>query len=551
MKRRSFFLTLALGVILLLSLSGLSIYWILAQSPLNLLQGGVMAEPVAAVLVPRQAPVMISLLVSPEHLETFSQLIASPANRRRSQVEIEDLETSILAKTGLNYEQEIQPWLGDEITLAVTTLDLDRNAENGTQPGYLLAVKTKDEELAKEFLGQSYSKQAIAVNTDLVFEQYKGINIISQTGNVGLGASAVVGDFVLFANEPKVLRDAINNIQTGENLKNAPYYQDALRTIEEPRIGIVYANIPTLSAWLARTNVPENPEVSQMLTVALSLKSSGLVAQNALIGVAGTNQAPILNQPVGALDYIPEDSIITAASTNLAQFWTQVEDGLAENSPLQQLSKQLVSRLEKPLGLDLPADIFSWVQGEYSLALIPHEDGKQPDWLFVVEKTPGVAEAIARLDELAQQQGYSVGNLPLFETTVTAWTKLATATAKSPKNLARLTAQVRGVHTTQGKYEILATSVEAIAQALTAKDNSLVNSDKFQRAIAAIPTNNDGYFYIDWRQSEPLINEKLPILRVLELAGQPLFKNLRSLTISSQGSTQEIRRATLYFNLGS
>jgi len=46
----------------------------------------------------------------------------------------------LLANTGLDYRRDIQPWLG-EITLAVTTIDIDRDAQNG-QPGYLMALAT-------------------------------------------------------------------------------------------------------------------------------------------------------------------------------------------------------------------------------------------------------------------------------------------------------------------------------------------------------------------------------------------------------------------------
>jgi hypothetical protein len=556
-KSRNFFLILATVAAVSLSIAGGGLYWILAQSPLVLLKGGVTQEPTAALFVPKQAPAMVSLLVNPDRIESFAQLTAYPKNRRRSRQEIEQVETSLLANTGLDYQKEIRPWLGDEITLAVSSLDFDRDRANGVRPGYLLAVKTKDPELSREFLQLSYSQQAIAGTFDLVFEQYKGINLIYKRPlqpalKTSFLASAVVGDFVLFANDPKVLRDAINNVQVADlNLKNSPYYQEALQNINEPSIGVVYANLPAVSAWIANAPVPETPEVRQMLAVALSLKSQGLVAQTALIGVAGEeNQAPALAAPVGALTYVPDDSILTAAGENLKQFWTQIETGLDRDSPLQQVLNRAINSLEEPLGVELPQDIFSWVVGEYSLALAPHPDEGEPDWIFVAEKTADSENAIAHLDELAKEQGYSVGNLPLQDKTVTAWTKLSTSSDTRAGNLARLEAIVRGVHTSVGKYEIFTTSVEAMSKALQGAELSLSSSNKFQQAISALPKENDGYFYIDWNQSEPLLETKLPLVRVVELAVKPLFQNLRSLTVTSQGSQNTIRRATVFFNLG-
>lgn len=558
MKIRAFYSLLAIAVLVLLSLFGGSLYWILAQSPLALLQGGVMTQPQGAVFVPKQAPVMVSLLVNPDRLEAFAQVTASPANRRRSHQALQQVESSLLAATGLDYRREIQPWLGNEMTLAVTSLDFDHNEKNGTQPGYLLAVSTKDAQLAKEFLQLSYSQEAIAGNYDLVFEPYKGVNLIAARPlkpkrNTRFLASAVVSNFVLFANDIRVLREAINAVQVPNlTLNSADVYQSALKTITDPRIGIVYANFPALSAWLSNLPIPELPEITQTLTVTFSLKSQGLVAQTALIGVTGeANQSPALESPVAALDYLPDNSILAIAGTDLHHFWQEIQTGLDPESPLQLVANKGINLLNQRLGLNLPEEVFDWVQGEFSLALVPNPDGGNPDWLFVAEKTPDreFTPILEHFDQLAQEGGYSVGELPLLDTTVTAWTKLQTATEKT-KQLARLDAQVKGVYAQTDRYLFLATSIEALSQGIAPKKTSLIESKRFQKAITALPTANDGYIYVDWNQSEPILTKNLPLVRVAELAVKPFFNHLRSLTLSSQGSDNRVRRATIFFNLG-
>lgn len=559
-KRNSFFITLGISVALLLLVNAITFSWIIGKSSLSLLAGGVTREPIASIFVSRQAPVMLSLLVNPERLESFSQYIASPANRRRSHQELKDLEKTLLANTGLNYDQEIQPWLGEEITLAVTTLDYNHDKSDGVQPGYLLAVATKDPELAKEFLQVSYSRNAIANTSDLVFDQYKGINLVHQRPSKVISSrnftsSAVVGDFVLFANEPKILRAAINNAQVPDlNLKNSPIYQNSLQTISDPRIGVVYANLPTLSAWLDNSPAPETPEALQTLAIGLSIKSEGLVAQTALIGVTGEeNQPPVLSELVGALAYLPANSMLAIAGTNLDQFWQQVETGLDSNSPLQQLLTQLLNRYQEPLGLNLPKDVFSWVKGEYSLALVPNEQGMQPDLVFIAERMPDVEidPAIAHLDQLAIAQGYSVVDLPIEKTKVKTWTKLITNTTL--EETARLGAIIKGVHATingTNQYEIFTSSVAVMEKVLSQTKRTIVDSRTFQQAISAIPTENDGYFFVNWHEIQPLLEQQLPIVKVAEFAVKPLFKNLRSLTLSSQGSENGVKRATIFLNLG-
>ena len=551
---RSFFVALGTGVLVLLLIAASSLYWILSQSPLNLLKGGTLKEPSATIFVPRQSPAMVSLLVNPERLEAFGQLAATPSQRRRSRLEFAQIKESLLANTGLDYQSDIQPWLGDEITLAVTSLDVDRNPENGVQPGYLLAVNTKDPELAREFLQLSFSEQAIAGTSDLVFEQYKGVNLIYRrslepSSKRKIVTSAVVGDFVLFANYPKVLREAINNVQaTDLSLNASSSYQEALQTIESARIGIVYANLPALSAWVVNAPAPET-EAQQLLTVAMSLKPGGLAAQTALIGVASDDQEPALSTPVEALQYVPADSVLTAAGTDLNQLWQQIETGINPNSPLKQLFSRGISALEAPLGLNLPEAIFSWVQGEYALSLVWVPEQQSFDWVFVAEKAPNanVEEALTELDKLAKVQGLSVGTLPLLDRDVTAWTRLVTVSDRGQGAL-RLDAQVQGVHTSTEQYEIFATSLETMAQAL-GKTSSLLKTEEFREAIAPLPSENDGYFYIDWKRGKPVFEQQFPLIEIVELAGKPLFNHLQSLGISSQGSENGIRRATVFINL--
>ncbi|MGK7957096.1 MAG: DUF3352 domain-containing protein, partial [Crocosphaera sp.] len=511
------------------------------------------------IFLPKQAPVMVSLLTNPDRLDGLGRFIASPEKRRRSHQEIRTIEKTLLAKTGLDYQTQIQPWLGEEITLAVTSLDYDHNPNNGIKPGYLLAVSTKDKQLANEFLQASYSTEAIAGTSDLVFESYKGVNLIEQQNpnlkkNTPLSATAVVGNMVLFANDIQVLKESINNVQVPDlNLKNAPGYQKALKTIVDPRIGIVYTNFPALSAWLANLPIPELPEITQTLTIALSIKEDGLVAQTALIGVSGEgDHSPILSEPVEAFSYLPENTILTAAGTNLNQLWQQVETGLDQDSPLQQLLNRSISYLEEPLGLNLSKDVFPWVKGEFSLGLVPKEEGGEADWIFVAQKSPDVAmdEILEQFDQQAEKAGYTVGTLPLLDTKVTVWTKLKATVNPNKKKLASLEANVSGVYGNIGDYVIFSTSIEGISQAISSDFPKLIETEEFQHVIEGLSPENDGYFYINWQKSEPILTEKLPIARVVEFGVKPLLRNLRALTLSSQGSQDDIRRATIFFNVG-
>lgn len=604
MKLRSFFSILVASVLVLLLVGASGFYWITARSPLALLRGGPTDGPDAAMFVPKQAPAVVSLLVNPERLEAFGQVVAAPGARRQAKAEIEQLKQGLLANTGLDYKQDVEPWVGDEMTLALTSLDVDRDAKTGQQPGYLLAIATQNPERSREFL-QVFWQQRAAKGTELVFERYKGVKLIysqsepvvqpqkpdSKRGNkkqrqepnltpaqsATTLATAVVGDrFVLFANQPKVLRDAINNVQAAElGLSSSQTYQRALQSFQQRQVGLVFLNLPQLATWSGQVAAADGTEANHLyesVAIALGLNRKGLLAETAFLVAPGQTlpaATPALSKPTGALEYIPDSSSVVAAGTDLKQLWAQISNGASSYATLAQLINQPLANLQNTWQLDLPQDIFSWVQGEYALALLPRPEqkpeqqlGQQPDWIFVTQRTETATTAIANLDTLAQERGFSVGPLTLADRPVSAWTKLGSNLLKPagkengkaqktngtpPTNV--VAAEVEGVHATVGNYEIFATSVEAMEQALQANNHAFTDSPGFKAAIATLPKDNNGYLYIDWTNSRSLLEKQLPILRLVELAGQPFWSHLRSLTVTSLGGETGVRRGEVFLNL--
>jgi hypothetical protein len=141
----------------------------------------------------------------------------------------------------------------------------------------------------------------------------------------------------------------------------------------------------------------------------------------------------------------------------------------------------------------------------------------------------------------------NVGPLTIGDRTVSAWTRLTTAKAISqPLNLR---ADVQGVHASVGNYELFATSVAAMDSALKATERSLLTAETFKHATTSLLKPNNGYLYLDWDASRPVLEQRFPALRVLELAVKPFFNRLRSLTLSSYGVQSGVQRGGMLVQL--
>ncbi|MEH2425018.1 MAG: DUF3352 domain-containing protein [Nostoc sp.] len=548
-RQRSFIGFIVAGAIALLVIAIAGFYWFFAKSPANLI--GSTSGPSAAIFVSKLSPVMVSLLANPDRLQALER-----------EEELSKLKTSLFAKSGIDYKQDIQPWLGDEITLAITTLDIDRDRENGQQLGYLLALATKQPEKSREFVELLFSKRALA-GANLAVEQYKGIKLISDNSppEQDLLAGAVVGEgFVLFANDPKVLRDAINNVQAPDlNLTSSSEYQKATKEVPKGGLAVAFLNLPIVAKWQG-LELPEQLYNSQIISLALNPK--GLLAETTFLTSSEilAPSAP-LSKPVGALQYIPASAGLAISGSNLSnlgnsdlgKLWKQA------TATLYGSKEDVVFRLAKPLadvqkswGINFPEDIFSWVEGEYAIALLTAKEQITPDWIFVVEKSEAVEQGVARLDAIASSKGLSISPLTIDKQKISAWTELTTATKKTNVKEGAsfsIETKVRGLHTTLGNYEIFTSDLETMNEILTAKNNSIIDNPNFKDSIAAIPLPNQGYIYLDWTKSQNLLERQVPILKLVEVLGKPFFNNLRSLTVSSYGTDTRSLKGGVFFKL--
>jgi len=371
------------------------------------------------------------------------------------------------------------------------------------------------------------------------------------------------------------------------NLSNAKPYAQALDTLTQPRIGLTVVDLPQLTAWLEGSasesavnatgksqalNVKQEAiaQKYQTLAIALGLHPLGLMADTALLTADGkvTSNTPSLTQPIAALQYLPVASPFSLSGTHLDLTWSRLSADVAGYQVLSKLLNQPLDAVRSRWQLDLEKDVFSWVKGEYALGLLPNFTAEpitktknkkqsaerrspkalQNDWIFIAQRSIGDADqAIAHLDDLAKTQGLSVGSLPLGNQTVSAWTRLSSTSGKNQAKT--LQAEVQGVHATVGNYELFTTSIEAMDRALQAGGDSLKNSDRFEQAIAPLLQPNNGYVYLDWTEAKAILKRQFPILKIIELAGKPLFNHLQSLSLSSYGMESGVQHSGVFLKL--
>lgn len=562
-----------LAAVLLLLLIGIGGFWYLrANSPLSLLSGGDRPIAAATAFVPARSPFTLSLLTRPERLIALQQAIALPAQRRPTDREISQIKQSLLETTGLDYDRDIQPWVGSEITFALTNADLDFDSANGQQPGYLLAlaIAPGQQQQARDFLQTLWQQQSLTTGSPPHSQQVSGVRVLylsdgqrhskealpsrpqlngrSQTLTA---ASALVGNqFVIFANDVRVLQRSIRATQTAANLAQSRTYRQAVAQLPDQRIGLAYFNAAELgkisSGQLSSVepSLHRSADRTAFTAVSLGVTRTGLVA-HARLSDQLLNQLPAAaarSRPEAALKYLPADSVIALASRDLSQLAPTLAaagfpnrllpDFLFLGQPLA--SENAVAVSSTPQSAQLSPELWNWATADYSLGQV--SVGQSPDWVLAVARD---AKGIADLDQAVIAQGYSAVPIGIGADEAIAWTRFR---VRPQRRLAAnsLETEILGLHLQQGDYEIFASSPAAMESALAAPQNPLLKASRFTEAVAPLPTPNKGYLYIDWPAIAPTAERALPILNLIDVVARPFVSHIQTLAAAREDETASI-----------
>ncbi|ELS33281.1 MULTISPECIES: DUF3352 domain-containing protein [Pseudanabaena] len=552
MKIKSVFVGIAVVGVLLLVLSFSTVAKVLGANPRDVLLG-VKTQPQAVNFLPQRSPLFWSFLINPERLELFSQLAVKPSERREVRQAVADLKQKLQQNWLIDYDRDIQPWLDQEITLALTDTDLDRQPNNGLQSGYLLAFAAKDSNLAKASIDAFW--QRLAVNgSDLGFEQYQGVSILSTSFAEDRPAIAgtILGKFVLFANDSRVLREVIAAWRSPDlalaSLDTYRARQAPILDKNNGKVAVAYVNLAELGEDLPKESLLMDLRFDKAgirAKTSLTLANQSTETSTEISTDQSTDQStePKISQKIlgNMASVIPSGSSVVIGN-NLGQTVASLKKTLAPEW------QNLLAKAIAPIPLESRA--LTWAQGDYAIALIP-QPHSHPDWLIVakVEDAEIAKTAIASLDDLARNK-LTVGEISLEQQPVTVWTKLI-ASDNSAND--EVSGKAIALHTQTKDYLYLSNSLKILESALTIKNSASIAASKdFKKIVSGLPKDISAYGYINnnfdfsWLQtsiSDLKFWSKIP----QKIGNNPPFKIIKHLesgtftnTFTSESSSTDI-----------
>ncbi|TAF15752.1 MAG: DUF3352 domain-containing protein, partial [Nostocales cyanobacterium] len=428
-KKKQPSLVLTLSATALLIGAGSAAYWFFTHT-----QPSARNLPVGVNIIPQDALFTISLTTDTQEWSKLKQL-AKTATKSEVEKNLLQLKNRFLKNNGYDFDQDIKPWVGDEVTIAVLPGNVF-NAEskplenNQTVPqtipqqSMMMVLPIKKSEFADKLLTQpQLLKQGKWVESN-----YQGITIKQTETKTGekLAAAVINQQFLVITDDIKTTEKTIDSYQNQTSLSQLTSFAENVSKINADKpFAQFYINIPTAAKIAAQT--PNNALPAQVLT---QLKSNQGLAGKLILepkgmrlkGVSWLNPnsqrlLAVENKAVNMQNLLPSETLMMFSGSNLSRFWYDYNSTAKGNNLAPVKPEELRKNVKSLLNLDLEKDLLNWMSGEFSVAIIPNSpkdatpDNFRAGLVFMVktgnsesEKRKSAENTLAKLNDVVKNQ---------------------------------------------------------------------------------------------------------------------------------------------------
>jgi hypothetical protein len=470
---------------------------------------------------------------TPETQESLNQTLA-------------DLRDRLLTANGFDYERDIQPWVGDEITVAFLSASLPAEDSEETEPPILEPQQNPQTAVMVLPIGDPAEAQQILTNpqpessASFTERDYQGVTIREFEGTDATYSAAVLDNrLVVIATEDESIEQVIDTSNGEASMAQTPGYGQALRQISAPQpFARLYVNAPAAraiaTAGSPQALPPQNLTPLQHnrgIAATVNLEPEGLRFQGiAWLDPEGELAYQVENGSDNMPTLLPAETLMMASGGNLQRFWQDYSQR-AETSAISPISPNSLRTVLRDLtGLNLDEDLIVWMGGEFSLSVIeipasadaePGATGARAGVMMMVQASDRAAAdaTLAQLDEvMSDRYRFQVEETDIEGQSVVRWT--------SPLSGLTIT---RGW--LEGDVAFLAFGENLAQTILPQPGTALAATDLYKQTIDAEFDPNNGHFFVD---VDRLLSEDSPVpVPNLPLANAAFVQAIRAIGVTA------------------
>jgi hypothetical protein len=461
---------------------------------------GLTQQTQAAKMMPADAGVYVGLSLNLQAQAGYQNLKSIYLDNPDTRKVLDDLKASLKAETGIDFDQDVVPWLGSEAAWSIH--DLAQMSGPG-QPDFVVVVSTRDVKASEAVLDKLRAYRTRT--SSQAFEQRQHGTVAywfqpAKSEQEGGMVQAIVNNFVVLANTEKGLLGALDRATTGgESLAANRNFQAVMQALPRNAAVLAYVDATRLISATEQPNrllllpMGQLPQLAgaQGIGVGITLQTDGMqldmVAQYDQQKLPKEAQSALSQpgSPNSVLTRIPADALFFLNGNNLRGIWQTARESMATSPDFE---KQLAD-IQKQNNINVDEDVFGWMTGEYALVTTK----AQPTGL--VSPPLGGYLLIGAGDPKAAQDKVS----RLFDQMGQGMTAAFTTTTVEGHSLQAMTDPISNtVMAAYGfwdNYFMAGYSPDALKAAFGSSGNAMAASPRFRAVANRLPTDNYGYFY--------------------------------------------------------
>lgn len=547
-EKRKSSLLLTLGAAGLLIGGGVAAYWLLQRN------GQFEELPMGANMIPQEAIVALSVSTDAAQWQQLRQY-----GTQQTQAELEknltELGDRFLTANGYNYQQDIQPWVGKEVTIALLPPELVPPANSQPNPqanvgqqSLVMVLPIANPAAAKQLLEQPKPlKQGKWIERN-----YKGLEIRETQGSPTQNYSAALVDrnFLLVTDNPKAIDKAIDTYKgTATSLLQTPGYTNAIDRIAAPQsFAQIYVNVPA-AARVAAANPTKSfspqglaqLQNNQGLAATVNLEPEGMRMKS--ISWLKPNSARVYsveNQAGSMQSRLPGETLMMLSGGNLQRLWQDYVQDSQSNPQAPLKPQELRAGIKSITGLDLDRDLLSWMGGEFALSVVPSAPKASDTGDFALSlvlmvkanNRTGAEESFALLDRVMRSRyQFQIQQTKVKDREVVNWiAPYGTVTASHGW--------------LDGNVAFLALGAPVAERIIGQPATTLASTAQFQKTVPSQLNPTNGQFFLN---VEPAV-KALPLPQFFS-GQQLLFDATRSIGVTSAISDDRSIRYDIFLAL--
>jgi hypothetical protein len=422
----------------------------------------------------------------------------TPEAQQAYEKSLKEFRQKMLSESNVDVDKDVKPWMGNMMVAMMPS-------PNAKEPEMLVAIAIKDKVSALSFANKLKS-DAKATTTETDYKGVKIAEIVDAKSKNPSYAAVLKDSYLVVGSDKKAIEQSIDTLQGSPSFATK---QEAAPLLSQNDGEAVVARLylpdyaGMVKAISASSSMPMNASTLEQLK---SVKS--MVSTVSIDDVGLRLKGAMKFDPKTAIELKPSSSKVAAqfpidtfalvSGANLSSYWSQ-NVAQAKNIPESKKFIDMMRGGTQTAGLDLDTDIFSWMDGEFAIGMMPISQGPLAQMgvggamVFTTSDRKTAEATLSKLDAIGTSQSLTIAQREVNGKKVTEW--------QTPQG------GLLG-HGWLDDHTLFIALGDQLVTSLSSQPNpSLEASDNFKAVTASLPKQNFGYFYVDVEKTMALVNK--------------------------------------------